>query len=244
MTVDPGDAPSTVRLGEPAECGAAGASLRPSAQVHWLSGVQVDSAAVRSVAAFGDSITEGIGLVPGRYQRWTDRVAAGGTAIVNGGVSGGALTRTGVPASVPGLTRLPALLAQPGLTDVVLEMGINDLGAGVSASALLVGYERALAQVTARGLTPWVATVTPRIGSPWSAAREQQRRTINALLRSGWLSSRGGNLIDLDAALRDPREPDRLAPAYDSGDHLHPNSAGALRIAGTVAGALRLPPPR
>ena len=29
-----------------------------------------------------------------------------------------------------------------------------------------------------------------------------------------------------DAALRDPADPARLDPAYDSGDHLHPNEMG------------------
>jgi hypothetical protein len=31
---------------------------------------------------------------------------------------------------------------------------------------------------------------------------------------------------DLDAVVRDPSHPTQLLPAYDSGDHLHPNNAG------------------
>ena len=37
-------------------------------------------------------------------------------------------------------------------------------------------------------------------------------------------------VIDLDAALRDPADPARLAPAFDSGDHLHPGPAGYKRM--------------
>jgi len=34
-------------------------------------------------------------------------------------------------------------------------------------------------------------------------------------------------VVDLDAVLRDPSRPTQLRPAYDSGDHLHPNNAGS-----------------
>jgi hypothetical protein len=34
--------------------------------------------------------------------------------------------------------------------------------------------------------------------------------------------------------LRDPSQPTRLLPAYDSGDHLHPNSAGGHAVADSI----------
>jgi len=33
-------------------------------------------------------------------------------------------------------------------------------------------------------------------------------------------------VVDFHAALRDPSDPDRLRPDFDSGDHLHPSAAG------------------
>jgi lysophospholipase L1-like esterase len=33
-------------------------------------------------------------------------------------------------------------------------------------------------------------------------------------------------VVDFDQVTRDPAHPDRLLPAYDSGDHLHPGPAG------------------
>jgi lysophospholipase L1-like esterase len=33
-------------------------------------------------------------------------------------------------------------------------------------------------------------------------------------------------VIDFDQVIRDPAAPGRFLPAYDSGDHLHPNDAG------------------
>jgi lysophospholipase L1-like esterase len=41
-------------------------------------------------------------------------------------------------------------------------------------------------------------------------------------------------LIDFDAAMRDPADPLRLRPAYDSGDHLHPNDTGMAAMAAAV----------
>ena len=38
-------------------------------------------------------------------------------------------------------------------------------------------------------------------------------------------------VIDFDRALRDPGHPLRLLPAYDSGDHLHPNDADMAAMA-------------
>ena len=39
---------------------------------------------------------------------------------------------------------------------------------------------------------------------------------------------------DFDRALRDPGRPWHLRPAYDSGDHLHPNPAGGRAIAEAI----------
>jgi lysophospholipase L1-like esterase len=41
-------------------------------------------------------------------------------------------------------------------------------------------------------------------------------------------------VIDFDAAVRDPGAPTQLLGAYDSGDHLHPNSAGYQAMANAI----------
>ena len=41
-------------------------------------------------------------------------------------------------------------------------------------------------------------------------------------------------MIDFDAAVRDPAQPGRLRPAYDSGDHMHPNDAGYRAMAEAI----------
>jgi lysophospholipase L1-like esterase len=42
-------------------------------------------------------------------------------------------------------------------------------------------------------------------------------------------------VVDLNRALADPADPDRLRPAYDLGDHLHPNDVGYEVMAEVVA---------
>ena len=45
-------------------------------------------------------------------------------------------------------------------------------------------------------------------------------------------------MIDFDAAIRDPQQPSRIHPKFDSGDHLHPNNAGYEAMANAVDLAL------
>jgi lysophospholipase L1-like esterase len=42
-------------------------------------------------------------------------------------------------------------------------------------------------------------------------------------------------VVHLNRALADPADPDRLHPAYDFGDHLHPNDAGYEVMAEVLA---------
>jgi lysophospholipase L1-like esterase len=80
-----------------------------------------------------------------------------------------------------------------------------------------------------------VGTLTPSFGAVEaghaSAATEQRRQEINRVIRAGGL---GDGMVDFDRALRDPAEPSRLAAAYNSGDGLHPSSAGYRRMAQAV----------
>jgi lysophospholipase L1-like esterase len=71
----------------------------------------------------------------------------------------------------------------------------------------------------------WAGTLLPFAGTEhfYSDAAERQRLALNAWIRTAGVFDA---VVDFDAALRDPAAPSRLNPAYDSGDHLHPNEAG------------------
>ena len=51
-----------------------------------------------------------------------------------------------------------------------------------------------------------------------------------------WIRTSGtfDGVVDADLVLRDPSQPTRLLPAYDSGDHLHPNIAGGVAVANSI----------
>ncbi len=65
----------------------------------------------------------------------------------------------------------------------------------------------------------------------YSTAMEQQRQQLNA-----WIKAPGhfDGFIDFAKATADPADPLRFRPAYDSGDHLHPNEDGYWAMAKAV----------
>jgi hypothetical protein len=77
------------------------------------------------------------------------------------------------------------------------------------------------------------ATVVPCEGYPGCTSEVDARRTaVNAYLRNN-----GGAfdaVLDFDAVIRDPERPQRMLPAYDSGDHLHPGDAGLRALAESI----------
>jgi lysophospholipase L1-like esterase len=81
-----------------------------------------------------------------------------------------------------------------------------------------------------------VGTLTPSEGAlepllHGTAETNANREAVNAYIRESGI---GDGVVDFDRALRDPEHPTRLLPLYDSGDHLHPSSAGYRRMAEEV----------
>ena len=69
----------------------------------------------------------------------------------------------------------------------------------------------------------------------YTPEKEIVRQKVNA-----WILSSGefDAVVDFDLVLRDPSHPTRLLPAYDSGDHLHPNNAGCIAEGNAIPLAL------
>jgi len=90
----------------------------------------------------------------------------------------------------------------------------------------------------AAGIKVFGATVLPYTGSDYyhpSPASEQDRLAVNQWIR---VAGHFDAVIDFDAATRDPAQPDRLLPAYDCGDHLHPSPQGYRKMGETVSATL------
>jgi lysophospholipase L1-like esterase len=79
------------------------------------------------------------------------------------------------------------------------------------------------------------ATILPFAGKIYpgyyTERGEQVRDAVNDWIRT---SGEYDAVVDLDHALADPADPDRLNPAYDGGDGLHPNDAGMHAMAAAV----------
>jgi len=225
----------------------------PSTARLFLTGIEVEAAAsARSVVVIGDSITDGATATLDQDQRWTDHLAARlapqGVAVVNGGISGGRLLRDGMGDAALSRFQRDAL-DQAGVASVIVLIGINDISWPGTAFArnqvrptlaeLQAGYRALADQARGRGLRILGATLTPFAGALpgtplddyYQPEKEALRQQLNAWLRTG---SPFDAVIDLDAALRDPADPSRMAAAYDSGDHLHPGDAGNQAMAEAV----------
>jgi len=227
----------------------------------FLDGVDVLAPArVGAVVALGDSITDGAlsteaRATGARDTRWPDflarRLVRAGRplAVVNEGIGGNRIRLDAVPTSPEifgpsTLFRLDGdVLAVSGATDVIVLEGINDIGQDPPATAaqVIAGLQQVVTRLQVAGLRVLVGTLTPSggMGVPTygSAAAGAIRRAVNRWIRGSRLPD---GIVDFDAAVRDPSRPSRIRPAYDSGDHLHPNARGYRAMGDAVRlGALR-----
>ncbi len=212
-----------------------------------------------AVVALGDSITDGVASPLDADARYPDDLArrlgarAGATlSVVDEGIGGNRVLSQTDCCGVGAVARFRRdVLGQPGVRDVILLEGINDIGQSqsrgpltaphtpVSALEIVDGYERIIAMAHAAGLRVFGATLTPFHGARyWTPAGEGKREAVN-----NWIRDSGAfdGVVDFAAAVAEPSDPRQLAPAFDSGDHLHPNGAGYRAMARAVDLAALLP---
>ena len=224
-----------------------------------LSRVEVVAPAqATGIAAFGDSITDGTRSTPDTNNRWPDHLARrlasqGGVAVMNVAIAGNRVLSEGVApvgfggnAGVNALARFDRdVLALPGVTHVVVMEGINDIGNsgqnGIVATAddLIAAHKQMIDRAHERGLKIYGATLTPYEGAAYFTPEgESKRKALNQ-----WIRTAGAydGVIDFDVVVRDPSAPARINPAFDSGDHLHPNDAGYKAMGESVDLALFKP---
>lgn len=217
----------------------------PNTTTSWffLDGVDVVDPGASAVVTLGDSITDGTHSTDNTNHRYPDWLAgrlrlAGGQyrklSVLNAGIGGNELLQTSAccGSSLSALDRLDNdVLSQPGVRDVIVMLGTNDiLGAHqATAPAVIAGLQELIARAHAQDLRVFGGTITP--SSRYSSVGQQTRQTVNH-----WISTSGAfdGVIDFAGAVADPANPARLNPVYDSGDHLHPNDTGYHAMANAV----------
>jgi lysophospholipase L1-like esterase len=200
-----------------------------------------NTAAEGAVATLGASITDGVASSGDSNRRWPNDLAArlnqaGRTiGVLNQGISGNRLLADGAGQSASNRFSRD-VLAQPNVTWVIFsDDPINDLGSGgnVTGAQLISATSQLISRAHATGIKFLCSTLTPFQGSGgWSQNGENGRAAFNAFVRGNGSGCDG--VVDQDTATHDPANPTRYLPAYDAGDHLHPNEAGLQAIANAV----------
>lgn len=230
---------------------------------HWyqLAGVDVEAPAnAAAIVTLGDSITDGHAATTNGNDRWPDVLAerlqaAPGTrmlGVLNHGIGGNHLLTDGLGPNA--LARFDRdVLAQPGAKFLIVLEGVNDLGGltrlnevspeehAAFVSRILASYQQIILRAHDRGIKVIGGTITPYTGSDYyhpGPLSEADRQTINKWIRTpGHFDA----VIDFDKVTRDPAHSDRLLPAYDSGDHLHPSPAGYRAMGEAIPLSLFVP---
>jgi lysophospholipase L1-like esterase len=214
----------------------------PTNVASWFLLERVEATAPSNAAAivtFGDSITDGTRSTPNTNSRWPDVLAKRLQAnpatrhlsVLNAAIAGNrVLAEANAVFGVNALARFDRdVLAQPGVRFVTVLEGINDIGMArepsrPSAAELIAAYQQLIERAHEHGVKIFGATLTPFEGAAYYTPEgEAKRQAINTWMRT---SKAFDGVIDFDAVIRDPAQPTKFIPAFNSGDNLHPNDAG------------------
>ncbi|WP_269857452.1 GDSL-type esterase/lipase family protein [Streptomyces sp. RPT161] len=203
-----------------------------------------------STVVVGASIAAGYRSSQGERTAWPHLLAARlrhdrvPVAIVNDSVSAARLlTDTPGHPCTSALHREGPALAVPGVRTLVLADLINDIQQTphvYDPRAIEAGLRQFVARAHAHHVRVVAGTIAPYGGFPaYQPAGERTRRQVNAFITHSRLFDA---VLDFDAVVRDPHQPVRMRPAYDSGDHLHPSDAGQRAMARAVPLRVLWPP--
>ena len=213
-----------------------------------------------TIVALGDSITDGDGSTPNANQRWPDLLGArlSGTpgsvaAVVNAGIGGNRVLSNSPCFGAGALARLERdVFSQTAARSVIFLEGINDIihpdyaashkqyriapcvsSTQITADDLIAADLQLVAQVHARGWKIFAGDnpAVPGTSVAWTPAGEAKRQAVNQWLK---ISGVFEGVIDFASAVAYRTNPAPIAPAKDSGDHIHPNDAGYASMANAI----------
>jgi lysophospholipase L1-like esterase len=162
--------------------------------------------------------------------------------VINEGIGGNTVTRGHLqpPAdSPPGTDRLDRdVLSHSGVGYVVLFMGTNDIRREVGADELIAGMKGIIDRVKSKGIKIIGVTIIPRHNrepvpgnTGWDDAKSRTRNQVNAWIRNG---AHFDGVIDFEKIVGSRTDPNRMEPAYNCGDGIHPSPIGYFQMGKSV----------
>ncbi|ROT36873.1 lipolytic enzyme [Sodiomyces alkalinus F11] len=207
-----------------------------------------------TIAIIGDSLTDGRGSTTNANNRWPDQLLARlnadnnattsarrpAIAILNQGAGGNRVLADGLgPNAMARIDR--DVLSHPGVRYVLFFIGVNDIGTAaaepgpqaVVGDRLAQAFHQMATRLRRHGLAVFGATLTPMSGPGQAYGHPEREKTRQGL--NEWIRAAEGTVfdavVDFDAMVRDPENPETLAPPYNEGDHLHLSPRGYQAMA-------------
>ncbi len=202
------------------------------------------------IVTLGDSLTDGNISTIDAFCRWPDQFArrlmarprGRPMAVMNQGLGGNRILFDLRGDS--GLRRFDRdVLAQPGVTHVIVMLGTNDLRnrwkkpeEEPTAAQMIAGLAQMAVRAHSAGVKIIGATLTPfgnetYMANAWNPQREEVRMAVNQWIRDGGAFD---GVADFDQALRDPEHPTQMRPSDDCGDGLHPSDLGYNKMGDAI----------
>lgn len=195
-----------------------------SALLLQMTPISLQAQEVTTIAALGDSLTQGYGLVQSdgfvpQLQLWIEAQGIENVVLINAGVSG--------DTTAGGLARTDWTLT-PDVNGVIVILGGNDLLRGVDPSVSRLNLDKILYKITAKNL-PVLLAGMPAPGNYGPNFKAQFDRIFpilankyGAILHPNFMSGLGeGNDLRAVAHLL-------------QGDGIHPNPEGVKRIVNAI----------